>query len=333
MMVWCDKNKMSNSLLINKATIGKGGLGLVGVVCPINSRGSFLKHLSMACLALAVISVIGLNINRTYSRESTVSSATDQVGDAQVLASSTCDPTNINAQTCASIGVVSSTTPDGVSSGATTTIDIPKSGGIAVGRHTITVQSNDISGYTVTVEGSASVNNEVDLVDKGKFDPSNPDNYRIPSVTYEYSNNGPASLPANTWGIAYPDHQSAGGFSVEEDYRRGLPSSITGANGAVNGGVDNPDNQSVLANTGWVTIPTKGNSQPGSPTGLGVVYAGGYSGTTDAFDVYYGVNVPAPQSMLAGNYTAEVVYAVTTNNATPAPTLDKFVINSVLLQQ
>ena len=288
------------------------------------------KALAIICLALAIISTVGLSIGRTYSRESTVSSATDQVGDAQVLASNTCDPTNINAQTCASIGVLSSTTPDGVSSGATTTIDIPKSGGIAVGRHTITVQSNDISGYTVTVEGSASINNEVDLVDKDKFDSSNPDKYRISSVTNDYFNNGPASLPANTWGIAYPDNPGTGRFSAEEDYRRGLPSSITGANGAVNGGVDNPDNQSVLANTGWVTIPTKGNSQPGSSTGLGVVYAGGYSGKTDTFDVYYGVNVPDPQSMLAGNYTADVVYTVTTNNATPVPTLDKFVINDTV---
>ena len=288
------------------------------------------KALAIICLALAIISTVGLSIGRTYSRESTVSSATDQVGDAQVLASNTCDPTNINAQTCASIGVLSSTTPDGVSGGATTTIDIPKSGGIAVGRHTITVQSNDISGYTVTVEGSASINNEVDLVDKDKFDSSNPDKYRISSVTNDYFNNGPASLPANTWGIAYPDNPGTNRFSAEEDYRRGLPSSITGANGAVNGGVDNPDNQSVLANTGWVTIPTKGNSQPGSSTGLGVVYAGGYSGTTDTFDVYYGVNVPDPQSMLAGNYTADVVYTVTTNNATPVPTLDKFVINDTV---
>ena len=288
------------------------------------------KALAIICLALAIISTVGLSIGRTYSRESTVSSATDQVGDAQVLASNTCDPTNINAQTCASIGVLSSTTPDGVSSGATTTIDIPKSGGIAVGRHTIAVQSNDISGYTATVEGSASVNNEVDLVDKDKFDSSNPDKYRISSVTNEYLNNGPASLPTNTWGIAYPDNPGTNRFSAEEDYRRGLPSSITGANGAVNGGVDNPDNQSVLANTGWVTIPTKGNSQPGSSTGLGVVYAGDYSGTTDTFDVYYGVNVPDPQSMLAGNYTADVVYTVTTNNATPVPTLDKFVINDTV---
>ena len=288
------------------------------------------KALAIICLALAIISTVGLSIGRTYSRESTVSSATDQVGDAQVLASNTCDPTNINAQTCASIGVLSSTTPDGASSGATTTIDIPKSGGIAVGRHTITVQSNDISGYTVTVEGSASVNNEVDLVDKDKFDSSNPDKYRIPSVTNDYLNNGPASLPANTWGIAYPDNPGTNRFSAEEDYRRGLPSSITGANGAVNGGVDNPGNQSVLANTGWVTIPTKGNSQPGSITGLGVVYVGGYSGATDTFDVYYGVNVPDPQSMLAGNYTADVVYTVTTNNATPVPTLDKFVINDTV---
>ena len=288
------------------------------------------KALAIICLALAIISTVGLSIGRTYSRESTVSSATDQVGDAQVLASNTCDPTNINAQTCASIGVLSSTTPDGVSGGATTTIDIPKSGGIAVGRHTITVQSNDISGYTVTVEGSASINNEVDLVDKDKFDSSNPDKYRISSVTNDYFNNGPASLPANTWGIAYPDNPGTNRFSAEEDYRRGLPSSITGANGAVNGGVDNPDNQSVLANAGWVTIPTKGNSQPGSSTGLGVVYAGGYSGKTDTFDVYYGVNVPDPQLMLAGNYTADVVYTVTTNNATPVPTLDKFVINDTV---
>ena len=288
------------------------------------------KALAIICLALAIISTVGLSIGRTYSRESIVSSATDQVGDAQVLASNTCDPTNINAQTCASIGVLSSTTPDGVSSGATTTIDIPKSGGIAVGRHTIAVQSNDISGYTVTVEGSGSVNNEVDLVDKDKFDSSNPDKYRISSVTNDYFNTGPASLPENTWGIAYPDNPGTNRFSAEEDYRRGLPSSITGVNGAVDGGVDNPDNQSVLANTGWVTIPTKGNSQPGSSTGLGVVYAGDYSGTTDTFDVYYGVNVPDPQSMLAGNYTADVVYTVTTNNATPVPTLDKFVINDTV---
>ena len=65
------------------------------------------KYLGIACLSLAILSTLVLNIVSSYS-SSKVNSNAEPVGNPSVLANdSTCDPNNTNAPSCISMSISS----------------------------------------------------------------------------------------------------------------------------------------------------------------------------------------------------------------------------------
>ena len=89
------------------------------------------KYTSLACLSLAILSSITLNLISTYS-SSNIESNAEPVGDVSTLAN--IDP--------ASISISISSYPSSSSTGGNNpnlSLSIPQGGGIATGRHTVTI--------------------------------------------------------------------------------------------------------------------------------------------------------------------------------------------------
>ena len=78
-------------------------------------------------------------------------------------------------------------------SGSDLTLQIPQGDGIATGRHTVSVSSNNVTGYEVTLSASETNNNETSLV-------NNSHNHRseIPATSGNLTT--PSQLANNTWG-------------------------------------------------------------------------------------------------------------------------------------
>ena len=95
----------------------------------------FTKYTSIACLSLAILSTIALNLISTYS-SSNIESNAEPVGDVSTLAN--IDPASI------SISISSYSYPSSSSTGGNNpnlSLSIPQGGGIATGRHTVTVST------------------------------------------------------------------------------------------------------------------------------------------------------------------------------------------------
>ena len=279
----------------------------------------FTKYTSMACLTLAILSTLVLNIVSSYS-SSKVNSNAEPVGNPSVLANdSTCDPNNTNAPSCISMSI-SSHPATGDTNDGNLSLSIPQGGGLVAGRHTVSVKSNSINGYQLRVEAASGIEEDggavrpinLELVhNDGSVDKE----HTIPSLTQNndknvnYGNTMP--IENNTWGIAIPGSSLYGSsyddVSVYESYIAN-PRSIDSANAAPKfAGMYKYedyilprliiiDNSYTLDETSTAT-PADGNS----------------------LAVYYGVRVDNPNELLAGNYQAEVVYTATVN-LPPTPT-------------
>ena len=167
-------------------------------------------------------------------------------------------------------------------------LQIPDGGGIAVGRHTISVVSNSYAGYSVTVEGSGNTT-DMSASDFGTGTSSN--NELIKSTTASIAN--PATLSTNTWGIAIPGKQ---GYSNESTYELG----ITNPN--------DESTQTTLAKATFGAVPPKlaGETIMSSSQATGTNHDGS---SPDSQNIYYGANVE--QFFRAGTYSEEVVYTAT----------------------
>ena len=158
-------------------------------------------------------------------------------------------------------------------------LQIPDGGGIAVGRHTISVISNSYAGYSVTVEGSGGDSTDMVASDFGSGDGASSNNERIRSTSATIDD--PATLALNTWGIAIP---GMGKYNNESDYASALTTAKFGA------------------------VPTKQNGAVvmSSTQATGADHDGTAS---DDQIIYYGANVE--QLFRAGTYSEEVVYTAT----------------------
>ena len=160
-------------------------------------------------------------------------------------------------------------------------MQIPDGGGLAVGRHTVSVISNSYAGYSVTVEGSGGDSTDMVASDFGSGDGASSNNERIKSTNATIDD--PATLALNTWGIAIP---GTGKYNNESDYA------------------------SAVATAKFGAVPTKQNGAVimSSTQATGANHDGTAS---DDQNIYYGANVE--QFFRAGTYSEEVVYTTTVN--------------------
>ena len=312
---------IKNKSLLNKA-INKVPLWLKGNVRRQSDKGIVLtKYLGIACLSLAILSTLVLNIVSSYS-SSKVNSNAEPVGNPSVLANdSTCDPNNTNAASCISMSI-SSHSATGDTNDGNLSLSIPQGGGLVAGRHTVSVKSNNINGYQLSVEAISGIEgNTYDLLRSVNLefvhnDGSVDKEHTIPSLTQNndknvnYGNTMP--IENNTWGIAIPGSSLYGSsyddVSVYESYITN-PRRIAKAEAAPKfAGMYTYDPYSL--STRGVIID---NSYTLDETSTATPADG------NSLAVYYGVRVDHPEQLLAGNYQAEVVYTATVN-LPPTPT-------------
>ena len=269
---------IKNKSLLNKA-INKVPLWLKGNVRRQSDKGIVLtKYLGIACLSLAILSTLVLNIVSSYS-SSKVNSNAEPVGNPSVLANdSTCDPSNTNAASCISMSI-SSHSATGDTNDGNLSLSIPQGGGIATGRHTVEVSSNSYAGWSVSL---TSKNGETDLVNNSDS------KYTIPTLPSTATVDKATTLTNNTYGVAFPygNWLTKNYYNEEADYLS--------------------TDQAVLSTTRWTSLASLTKA-------IGI--AGSDAPTSDARpgtrNIYYGVMVDNPASFPAGDYSASVVYTAT----------------------
>ena len=89
------------------------------------------KYLGIACLSLAILSTLILNIISSYSLSKIESNAMDSNSEVSTLAndSSICNPTNTNAASCISMSITSSSSSTD-SNNPNLSLQIPREGGV-----------------------------------------------------------------------------------------------------------------------------------------------------------------------------------------------------------
>ena len=251
-----------------------------------------VKYIGIASLTIAILSVLTLNIISSYSSSNIESNAMDSNSGLSTLAndSSTCDPTNTNAAACISLSITSSSSSSTGGNDANLSLTIPQGGGIATGRHTVEVSSNNVAGYYVMLTGNAG---------SPAMTPS-----ATTSQAFIQSTTGTLTNPTyldkgqwGSWGVALPNSSLYTGFNTNEmDY--------------------SSTDQDVLYKTTWAAVPGK-ESDDNDKT---IIKTTASSKKTDSYPIYYGVRVDSPVSVPADTYAAQVVYTATTNEV-PMPTI------------
>ena len=236
--------------------------------------GRITKHLGIAYLSLAIFSTLILNIVSSYS-SSKIESSAELLSEASTPANdSICDPTNTNAAACISLSITSSSSSTG-GNDANLSLSIPQGGGIATGRHTVSVSSNNVAGYYVMLTGNAG---------SPAMTPS-----ATTSQAFIQSTTGTLANPTyldkgqwGSWGIALPNSSLYPGFNTNEmDY--------------------SSTDQDVLHKTTWAAVPGK-ESDDSDKT---IIKTTASSKKTDSYPVYYGVRVDSPVSVPADTYAAK----------------------------
>ena len=258
------------------------------------------KTITITCLALALISTISLNIIRTYSINNTrtnalgSSSATTSQGSAATLAN---DPITIALD----IAPITTSTSSSCDPSNPKTICLnPGDGGIAVGGHNITINTNSPSGWymTATANSNDGTTNLVNTNDNSKVIPTLPNTVTIKNAT---------KLTDNTWGVALPygDWLASGYYNDETDYLS--------------------NDQPTLANTVWTSMDYI-NSLLDDERGIASQQATGPA----TRHIYYGVRVDNPDKLLAGDYQIKVTYTATAI-LPPAPELNTITPSTLYL--
>ena len=154
-----------------------------------------VKYIGIASLTVAILSVLILNLISTYS-SSNIESNAEPVGNVSTLAN--IDP--------ASISISISSYPSSSSTGGNDpnlSLSIPQGGGIATGRHTVTVSAgSEIASYGVYLNGGNEEDN-TDLVNTKADNLPNAGTLgtSIPSMKWngDFSMHTGFSLHGNAW--------------------------------------------------------------------------------------------------------------------------------------
>ena len=261
-----------------------------------------VKYIGIASLTIAILSILILNIISSYSSSNIRTNATNvepATSDTSALAS--IDPTAISIS-------ISSHSATGDTNDGNLSLQIPQGGGLVAGRHTVSVNvGSEIAKYSVYLNGGDNQNN-TDLVNHLADSLPNTGSLAtsIPSLSwsggsgFEYH---PTNFPmyGNGWGVALPDSYP-GTYSAKDSYEKIIVDPIKGTEGApaylFSGMPPLSDGQSGDGGNRIATSKT----------------------TATSVDVYYGVKVDHPSTMLAGDYTTNVVYTVIAELKTPSIT-------------
>ena len=244
------------------------------------------KYLSIACLSLVLISTIGVNRYRTYSSSNIASNAEPVSSDTSTLASVA--PTSISIS-------ISSYPATGDTNDGNLSLSIPQGGGLVAGRHTVSVSvGSEISSYTAYLN---SATEDANLVNQsgGVIYSESSSSYGMPST----------GISNNSWGIALPSHWGAmyADASVYESL------------------ITNPVKSGAGSNYEDTNYPVAAIAPPNNfdySYSIGEAKHVDGSGTTALPSVYYVVRVDNPSTMLAGNYTTNVIYTVVAELKAPS---------------
>ena len=259
--------------------------------CGLIKSLSFLKYLNLALFLLAIISLVGINVYRSYSTKTMYVGAAET---ATTLASAACDSNNLNAPAC--IGLSISSSAQGSSGDANDlTMTIPDEGGVAAGYQTVKVISNSAGGYTVSLTADVSNpspnKNSLVRLNGTTYDQNN----AIDSVAVKDLNSSDvcnaSSLSDKTWGVAIP----------------GLVRTSVGCQypfGQTNVNYQPSASQEALSSAKYVGMPAPGNDS--------LTLSSSDFGSDNSLDIYYGVRVNDAARTASGNYQTGVVYAATT---------------------
>ena len=259
-----------------------------------------VKYVGIACLSLAILSTLILNIVSSYS-SSKVNSSAEPVGTPSILANdSTCNPSNTNAASCISMSISSYPSATGDTNDGNLSLSIPQGGGLVVGRHTVRITTNNVSGFEFYLQ-STNPNGSLVYSDKdGNVD----EDSVIPTKSDSPINRPTVGLPDKTWAVALPNSETANGvisqgyYQARERYESLVASSTTEEALDYRYGAVPSEKTQIAATTGnW-----------------------GLWGYRDYY-AYYILRVDNPAELLAGTYTAGITYTATTKEV-PAPILD-----------
>ena len=163
-----------------------------------------VKYIGIASLTIAILSVLILNIISSYSSSNTNSNA-EPVSNSPVSTLANIDPAGISI----SISSYSSSSSTG-GNDPNLSLSIPQGGGIATGRHTVTISvGSDVQEYRARF---SSKTEETALVNESDG------NTKIPAIdTFYVDGDGStedlervlAATPGNLWAYSYEEHGNA----------------------------------------------------------------------------------------------------------------------------
>ena len=228
---------------------------------------SIAKYASIACFTLALISTIGLNLYKTYSNSSIETSAIGSSNNGEPAIQADIDPTS------SSLSITSSPSSSTGGNNPNLSLSIPQGGGIATGRHTVTVKTgSSVIGYDLMLSSDSE---ETSLVNSDNVDNEGNDSGSI--------------IPTTTGTIASPVQLA------DKSYGYTLA---------------NLDNDSSLANTNiWAGLKPSANPDTIATVNESNLTIG--QANTTSHNIYYGVNIQNLVETRAGDYTAQIVYTVT----------------------
>ena len=267
-------NKLSNKLIKGSLSLKEEkrpaafrvGAPLAGRRCDdmqmsvAHRWGRYTKYLSIACLSLAILSTLVLNIVSSYSSSKIESNAID--GNTSTLAN---DSSSISLSFSNATGSCSDT-----SNPANVCMSIPDDGEIATGGHTVTVNAgNDIASYGLKL---SSKTEETALVNEDKGSNAT----TIEPITKTYTSVQDLDGFKNVL-LSYASDNTWAYFVISEG----------------------------TSSFGFVS-PMTPASKPKT-----ILDSSATTNTNNSINIYYGARVDHPSTMLAGNYTTQVVYTVT----------------------
>ena len=289
-------------------------LWLKGNVRRQSDKGIVLtRYLGIACLTLAILSTLILNIVSSYSL-SKVNSKAEPVSNSNANVSALADnEASTNALDPTSISIsISSHSATGDANDGNLSLSIPQGGGLVAGRHTVSINAgNEIDSYSVFLNGGTNENgvDNTDLVNPmaDSLPSTGSLTTSIPSLEWSGSFEYPANFPmyGNRWGVALPDAYPTF-YSERGRYENLIANPVTGIGGA----------PSYL----FSGIPPLSYGQPDSdPYRLaGNEIISQTDSSSSSTNIYYGVKVDNPSTMLAGNYTTNVIYTVVAELKAPS---------------